>query len=60
MRLYAGMGWLLRGRLLGLRDDRRGTARASVKARAHLLRAVQLDLPVGDPACQARARRAIC
>ncbi len=48
MRLYAGMGWLLRGRLLGLRDDRRGTARAGVKARAHLLRAIQLDPSLAD------------
>ncbi len=48
MRLYAGMGWLLRGRLLGLRDDRRGTARAGVKAREHLLRALQLDPDVAD------------
>jgi len=48
MRLYAGMGWLLRGRLLGLRDDRRGTARAGVKARAHLLRALELDPDLAD------------
>ncbi len=48
MRLYAGMGWMLRGRLLGLRDDRRGTARAGVKARAHLLRAIQLDPDLAD------------
>ena len=48
MRLYAGMGWLLRGRLLGLRDDRRGTARAGVKAREHLLRALQLDPDMAD------------
>jgi len=48
MQLYAGMGWMLRGRLLGLRDDRRGTARAGVKARAHLLRAIQLDPDLAD------------
>jgi tetratricopeptide (TPR) repeat protein len=48
MRLYAGMGWLLRGRLVGLRDDRRGTARAGVRARAHLLRALQLDPDLAD------------
>ncbi len=48
MRLYAGMAWLLRGRLLGLRDDRRGTARAGVKAREHLLRAIQLDPDLAD------------
>jgi len=48
MHLYAGTGWLLRGRLLGLRDDRRGTARAGVKAREHLLRAIQLDPDLFD------------
>lgn len=48
MRLYAGVGWLLRGRLLGLRDDRRGTARAGVKARAHTLRALELDPDLAD------------
>jgi hypothetical protein len=48
MRLYAGTGWLLRARLLGLRDDRRGTARAGVKARAHLLRAIELDPDLAD------------
>lgn len=48
MRLYAGMGLLLRARLLGLRDDRRGTARAGVKAREHLLRAIQLDPGMAD------------
>lgn len=48
MRLYAGMGWLLRARLLGLRDDRRGTARAGVRTREHLLRAVQLDPDIAD------------
>ncbi len=48
MRLYAGMSLLLRARLLGLRDDRRGTARAGVKAREHLLRAVQLDPDMAD------------
>ena len=48
IRLYAGMGWLMRGRLLGLRDERRGTARAGVKAREHLLRAIQLDPNLAD------------
>ena len=48
MHLFAGMGWLLRGRLLGLRDDRRGTARAGVKAREHLLRALKLDPEMAD------------
>ncbi len=48
MRFYAGMGWGLKARLLGLRDDRRGTARAGVRAREHLLRAVQLDPELAD------------
>jgi len=48
MRFYAGMGCLLRGRLMGLRDDRRGTARAGVRAREHLLRAIQLDPDLAD------------
>jgi len=48
MHLYAGMGWALRARLLGLRDDRRGTARAGVKAREHFLRATQLDPELAD------------
>src|SRR5712692_9023154 len=48
MEFYAGMGWMLRGRLLGLRDERRGTARAGVKAREHLLRALRLDPDLAD------------
>ncbi|MGO9639684.1 MAG: tetratricopeptide repeat protein [Candidatus Acidiferrales bacterium] len=48
MELYAGMSDLLRARLLGLRDDRKGTARAGVKARAHLLRCLQLNPQMAD------------
>ena len=48
MRLYAGIGWGLRARLLGLRGDRRGTARAGVNARTHLLRCLQLDPQMAD------------
>jgi tetratricopeptide (TPR) repeat protein len=48
MQLYAGMGLLLRARLLGLRDDRRGTARAGVRGRAHLLRCLELDPRMAD------------
>jgi len=48
MQLYAGMAWALKARLLGLRDDRRATARAGVKAREHFLRAVQLDPDLAD------------
>jgi tetratricopeptide (TPR) repeat protein len=43
MRFYAGMGWALRARLNGLRDERMALARAGVKAREHLLRAIELD-----------------
>lgn len=48
MRLYAGIGWAFRARVLGLRNDRRGTAHAGVKARAHLLRCLQLDPGMAD------------
>ena len=48
MQLYAGIGWGLRARLLGLRGDRRGTARAGVNARMHLLRCLQLDPQMAD------------
>ncbi len=48
MHLYAGMGLLLKARLLGLRDERKATARTGVKAREHLLRAVQLDPDLAD------------
>jgi predicted Zn-dependent protease len=43
MRFYAGMGWALRARLNGLRDERMALARAGVRAREHLLRAIELD-----------------
>jgi tetratricopeptide (TPR) repeat protein len=48
MRLYAGIGWGLRARLLGLRGDRRGTARAGVNARTQFLRCLQLDPQMAD------------
>lgn len=48
MRLYAGMGHALEARLRALRDERRATARAGVKAREHLLRAVELDPHLAD------------
>jgi hypothetical protein len=48
MHFYAGMGLLLRGRLLALRDERRPTAHAGVKAREHLLRAIALDPDLAD------------
>jgi len=48
MEFYAGMGWLLRARLLGLRDERRATARAGVRGRAHMLRCLELDPQMAD------------
>jgi hypothetical protein len=48
MHLYAGMGYALRARLLGLRGDHRGTAKAGVKARKHFLEAKQLDPQLAD------------
>jgi tetratricopeptide (TPR) repeat protein len=48
MRLYAGIAWSFRARLLGLRGDRRATARAGVNARTHLLRCLQLDPLMAD------------
>jgi hypothetical protein len=48
MELYAGMGWLLRARLLALRDERLASARAGVKARTHLLHCLQLDPQMAD------------
>jgi hypothetical protein len=48
MRLYAGLGWGLKVRLYGLREERRAMARAAVTAREHLLRAKQLDPEMAD------------
>jgi hypothetical protein len=48
MELYAGLAWLLRARLLGLLDDRRGTAQAGVEARARMLRCLELDPQMAD------------
>jgi hypothetical protein len=48
MELYAGMGWMLRARILALLDVRRGTAQAAVKGRAHLLRCLALDPEMYD------------
>jgi hypothetical protein len=46
--LYAGMGWLLRARLLALREERLSAARAGVKARSHLMRCLTLDPDMAD------------
>ncbi len=48
MELYAGMGYALRARLLGLRYEKMATARAGVEARKHLLRCLELDPDLAD------------
>jgi len=48
MHLYAGIGFALRARLMGLRNERRATARAGVAARAHLMRAKEMDPQLAD------------
>lgn len=48
MEFYAGMGWGLRARLMGLLDDHRGVARAGVNGRTHMLRSLQLDPQMTD------------
>jgi len=48
MELYAGLGWLLRARLLALRNQRLATARAGVNARKRFLRCLELDPQMDD------------
>jgi tetratricopeptide (TPR) repeat protein len=48
MNLYVGMGYALKARLHGLREEAKPVARAGVKAREYLLRASQLDPELGD------------
>jgi tetratricopeptide (TPR) repeat protein len=48
MEFYAGMGDALASRLYGLRGEGRNTARAGVRAREHLLRAVALNPQLAD------------
>ena len=48
MHLYAGMGWALKARLHGLRDERRATARTGVNAREQFLLALKLDPSLAD------------
>ena len=48
MELYAGMGYGLQARLLGLREEHRATARAAVAGREHLLRCLRLDPQMAD------------
>jgi hypothetical protein len=46
--LYAGMGYALRARLLGLRDETRATAKAAVAGRQEFLDALALDPQMVD------------
>jgi hypothetical protein len=48
MHLYAGMGYVLRVRMLGIRKENRATAKAAVKARTHLMRALEMDSSLAD------------
>ena len=48
MELYAGLGWMLRARLLALRNERRATAHAGVMGRERFLRCLQLDPQMAD------------
>jgi tetratricopeptide (TPR) repeat protein len=48
MQFYAGMGDALAARLYGLRNEGRNTARAGVRARAHLLRAMAMNAELAD------------
>src|ERR1019366_6369870 len=42
MQLYAGMGYVLRVRMFGIRKENRAAAHAAVKARTHLMRALEM------------------
>lgn len=46
--LMAGMGYALEARIYGLRGERKSTARAGVRAREHLLKAIHLDPALSD------------
>jgi tetratricopeptide (TPR) repeat protein len=48
MQLYAGMAEASLARLYGLRNETRATARAGIRAREHLLRALQLNRDLAD------------
>ena len=48
MQLYAGMAEASLARLYGLRNETRATARAGVRGREHLLRALQLNPELAD------------
>jgi tetratricopeptide (TPR) repeat protein len=48
MELYAGVGYMQRSRLTGLRAERGITVRAGVAARSHMLRCLELDPNMAD------------
>jgi hypothetical protein len=48
MHFFAGMGYVLRVRMLGIRKENRATAKAAVKARTHLMRALEMDPLLAD------------
>ena len=48
MHLYAGLGLVLEVRVYALRGENRNVARAGVKARAEMLRALELDPQMAD------------
>jgi hypothetical protein len=50
MHVYAGLGYALRARVYGLRGENRNVARAAVKGRAEMLRALDLDPQQADAA----------
>jgi tetratricopeptide (TPR) repeat protein len=48
MHFYAGMGYALKVRVYGLRNENRNAARAGVNARSEMLRALELDPQLAD------------
>jgi tetratricopeptide (TPR) repeat protein len=48
MELYAGLGYALRARLVGMRYERMPAVRAGVAARSHLMRCIELDPGMSD------------
>lgn len=48
MHFYAGMGYALKVRVYGVRGENRNAARAAVRARTEMLRALELDPQMGD------------
>jgi tetratricopeptide (TPR) repeat protein len=48
LHFFKGMGWALKVRVYGLRNDNRLAARAAVNGRAEMLRALELDPDLAD------------